>query len=69
MEQKKGDKRDFEDITHQIGQKLIVHIKKIQDSPKNEDNHLNLLKLVKDITDNDLPQLNKKYIIKTLNSY
>ena len=57
----KKDTRSFNEITHQIGQKLITHLKKIQDSPDNEENYLNYLKFVKDITDNDLPQLNKKF--------
>jgi len=60
-EEFKKDTRSFNEITHQTGQKLIAYVKKIQDSPKNEDNHLNLLKLVEDITNSDLPQLNKKF--------
>ena len=60
-EEFKKDARSFNEMTHQTGQKLIAYIKKIQDSPKNEDNHLKLLKLVEDITNNDLPQLNKKF--------
>ena len=53
------DKRKFKEVTHQIGQKLIVNYpKKSKDVLKNEKDYA---KLIEDITKNDLPQLNKIY--------